>query len=140
MDLQFSRKQTRPRLGRNRAHVHDRQQHRLEQRPQQPLQKTQETQGPANKGTNVTTQLGARDERRNHGRRSMTTKTVQAQHLHVGDEIVDGGGDGVRRTRHRIQELKVNRASVTAVARTGETFQTLQFEPLGVVRIVKVRA
>ena len=67
----------------------------------------------------------------------MITKTIQARNLSVGDEIVDGG-NGVKRTRNRIQALHRNPAGVTSVqVRVGEVFDTRSFQPRDEVRIVK---
>lgn len=65
----------------------------------------------------------------------MKTKTVQARHLRAGDEIVDGG-DGVRRTTHRVNEVHRDRQNVTVILRgSGSQFDRRPYLPRDRVRI-----
>lgn len=64
----------------------------------------------------------------------MTTKQLQARHLHVGMEIVDGG-DGVRRSAHRINELSVSSSEVVVIVRDGQGFDPRTYRPRDLVRV-----
>lgn len=64
----------------------------------------------------------------------MKTKLLQARHLHVGMEIVEGG-DGQRRSARMINEVQVGHDSVTAVVRSGQGFEHKNYDPHKSVRV-----
>jgi hypothetical protein len=65
----------------------------------------------------------------------MKTKVIQARHLQLGDEIVDGG-DGVRRTAHKINEIYVSRTEVFVRVRKGDrNFDPRDLKPKDPIRI-----